>query len=159
MDMYDSVFSPSSVLSEQVARQIFEILPENGPIIVILDKDGNSWPSNSEEYTRLNLSASYLKELCGKINDGHEPVVTQVEQCTIIGAQLATKKTNCGYVIIIIPQYNPESALVNIDLIEIVINQVNLIARLVEKNNLLYELQMRQHSLSGDLEQGSSVFN
>jgi hypothetical protein len=55
-------------------------------------------------------------------------------------------------VIVALPQYSPESTLINIDLIEIVLNQISLIAKLVEKNNLLYELQMKQFSVYGQTE-------
>jgi hypothetical protein len=61
-------------------------------------------------------------------------------------SQLITDKTNCGYVIIVLPGYSMESTLVNINLVEILLVQIGLIARLIEKNNLLYELQMKQFS-------------
>jgi hypothetical protein len=157
MDMYDSVFSPASVLSEQVARQIFEILPESGLIMVILDREGNSWPSNSDEYSKLNLSEAFLKGLCEKINDGQEPVVTQLERCSIVAAQLVTKRTNCGYIIMALSKSSVEAA-DNFDLIKVLLNQANLIAKLIEKNNLLYELQMRQHAAAGG-QQGPAGFN
>ncbi|HEW79874.1 MAG TPA: hypothetical protein ENH34_07935 [Phycisphaerales bacterium] len=147
MDMYDPLFSPSCVLNEQIARQIFDILPEQNLVMVIMDRDRNYWPSNSEEFSKLNISESFLRELCVKIDDGAEPVVTDINDCSIIAAQLATERTNCGYVIIALPQYSPESTLINIDLIETLLNQVGLIAKLIEKNNLLYELQMKQFSM------------
>lgn len=152
MEMYDSMFSPSYVLNEQVARQIFDILPEQGPIVVIMDRDGNFWPSNSEEFSKLNINESFLRELCAKVDDGAEPVITQANDASITAAQLATERTNCGYVIIVLPRYNSASTLINIDLIEILLNQIALIARLVEKNNLLYELQMRHYSTYGKSE-------
>jgi hypothetical protein len=154
--MYDSLFSPSCVLNEQIARQIFDILPEQGLIMVIIDRDGNCWPSNSENFSTLNISESFLKELCAKIDDGAEPVVTQADDFSIIATQLATEQTNCGYVIIALPQYSPESTLINIDLIEILLNQTGLIAKLIEKNNLLHELQMKQFSLYGQCETASN---
>ncbi len=144
MNMYDSLLSPACVLNEQIARQIFDILPEGGPVMLIMDKDGNCWPSNSEKFAKLNIGESFLREVCAKIDDGTEPVVTQKNDCSVIAAQLATERTNCGYVIVALPQYSPESALVNIDLIEILLSQINLIAMLIEKNNLLYELQIKQ---------------
>ena len=147
MNMYGSLISASCILNEQVARQVFEILPESGPIMVIMDRDHNCWPSNSEEFSKLNISELFLRELCAKIDDGTEPVITHTNDSSIIAAQLATEQTNCGYVIIALPQYNPESTMVNIDLIETLLNQTSLIARLIEKNDLLYELQMRQSSL------------
>ena len=146
MDIYESLFPAGCVLNEQIARQIFDILPERGPVIVIMDGDGHCWPSDSEKFSNLNISESFLRELCAKIDDGAEPVVTQANDCSIIAAQLATEQTKCGYVVIALPQYSPESTLVNIDLIEILLNQIGLIAKLIEKNNLLYELQMKQFS-------------
>ena len=156
MDMYDSLFSASCVLNEQVARQIFEILPEEGPIMLIIDREGHSWPSNTEKFSELNISESFLKEMCEKIDDGDEPIVSQVDNNSIIAAQLTTERTNCGYVIFALPQYVPESALANIDLITILINQVNLIAKLIENNSLLYEFQMKQMSIYGQPEAGSN---
>ncbi len=148
MNMYDSLFSPGAALSEQIARQIFETIPDEGPIVAILDKNGNCWPSNSEKFSKLNINGTFLAELCAKIDDGAEPLVTQINECSIIAAQLATERTNCGYVIIALPQYSPESTLINVDLIDIVINQIGLIAKLIEKNNLLYELQIKHLSMS-----------
>ncbi len=146
MDIGDWLVSPNCALNEQIARQVFDILPERGPIMVIMDSEDHCWVSNSERFSKLNISDSFLKELCAKIDDGAEPVVTQVDECSIVVAQLATEQTGCGYVIIVLPQYSSESTLVNIDLIEIILNQAGLIAGLIENNNILRELQMKQLS-------------
>ena len=90
--------------------------------------------------------------VCAKIDDGAEPVLTQIKDCSIVAAQLATERSNCGYVIIALPQYSPESTLINIDLIEILLSQLNLIVKLIEKNNLLYEVQMKHYRLCGQSE-------
>jgi hypothetical protein len=74
----------------------------------------------------------------------------------VVVAQLATERTKCGYVMIALSQYSPESTLANIDLVEVLLNQIGLVARLVEKNNLLYELQMKQFSVYS---QGEAVSN
>lgn len=152
MDMYESLFSPGFMLTEQIAKQIFEVLPEGRATIVFMDRDGNSWPSDPEEFARLNISESFLKELCAKIDDGAEPVVTGTDDCSVIAAQLATERSNCGYVIIALPQYSPESVLINIDLVEMLLNQIGLIAKLIEKNNLLYEVQMKHYRVCGQSE-------
>lgn len=144
MDVYSPLFYPDCELNEQIARQLSDIMPENGPVMAILDRDGNCWASDSEKFSELNIAESLLKELCGKIDDGDEPIVTQVNDFSIVAAQLATEKSNCGYVIIALPKYSPESTLINIDLIEILLNQIGLIAALIEKNTSLYKLQSRQ---------------
>lgn len=145
MNLHESLSSQSFMLNEQIARQVFEVLPEQGPILLIIDRNGHSWPSDSEKFAKLNMSESFLKELCAKIDDGVEPVVTQINDCSIVAAQLATERSNCGYVIMALPQYNPESTLINIDLIEILLSQFSLIAKLIEKNNILYETQMKHY--------------
>jgi hypothetical protein len=147
MEMYDSLFSSGCQLNEQLARQIFEILPEQGPIMVIIAKDGHCWPSDSDRFSNLNVSEQLLRDICEKIDDGSEPLISQADDFSIVAAQLATEQNNWGYVVIILPKYSPESTLANIDLIEILLSQIGLIAKLIEKNNHLYELQTKQFSL------------
>ena len=60
MDIYELLCSGGFELTEQIARQIFEVLPERGPVIVIMDSEGNNWPSDAEEFAKLNISESFL---------------------------------------------------------------------------------------------------
>jgi len=147
MDIFDSMFSKSSVLSEQLVPQIFDILPEDGPFMVIMDSEGNLWSSSEEEFSKLSIDVSFLKELRARVDDGMEPVTTQVENISVTAAQLVTEQNNYGYVFIVLPQYSPELTLINIDLIEALLNQTALITDLVEKNNQLLELQLKLDSL------------
>ena len=147
MGIYKSLSSPGFMLTEQIVERIFEILPERGPLIVIMDTNGNSRPSDPEKFAGLNISESMLKEVCVTIDDGAEPVITSLNDCSIVAGQLATEQSNYGYIFVVLPQYSPESTLLNIDLIETLLNQIGLIARLIEKNNCHYELQMKQYSL------------
>jgi hypothetical protein len=156
MNTSNSLLSPVAALNEQIARQIFDLLPERGPVMIIMDREGHCWPSDSEQFSKLNISKAFLKELCDKIDDGTEPIVTQANDCSVVAAQLATEHTNCGYVLLAMPQYSPGATLVNIDLVEIVLGQISLIAKLIEKNNLLYELQMKQLSVYGSSETPSN---
>ena len=156
MGMYGQLLSQSCLLNEQVARQVFDILPDNGPIMAIVDRDGNYWPSDSEKFTRLNISESFLRELCAKIDDGTDPVTTQVNDYSIVATQLTTEQTHCGYVLIALPQSGPCSAPANIELIEILLDQVGLVAKLIEKNNTLYELQLKRLTTFNKREAGSN---
>jgi hypothetical protein len=137
MDTCDAAFSATRMLNEQIARQVFDVLPERGPILVIMDRDGNCWPSDSEEFAKLNLNDTLLRDLRAKVDDGAEPVITQVGDTSVTIAQLTTDRTNCGYLVIALPRYGPESTLTNIDLVEALLSQITLIARLVEKGSLL----------------------
>ena len=156
MNLHESVLSPGFVLNEQIARQVFEFLPEQGMILLITDKNGHSWPSDSDEYAKLNISEQFLKELCAKIDDGVEPVVTQIDDCSIVAAQLATERSNYGYVIIALPLNGQEPTLININLLEMLLGQFSLIAKLIEKNNLLYEVQMKHYRMCSQSEIASN---
>ncbi len=144
MDTFGSVYSKGCVLNEQIARQIFDILPEDGPVMIIVSRKGNYWPSDAEGFAKLGITDGFLKELCAKVDDGVEPIITQVNECSIIATALATERTDSGYIILSLTHYSPESTLANITIIEIMISQVGLIAHLIEQNNLLHERQMRQ---------------
>lgn len=146
MDIYNSMFSQTFVFNEQIATQIFDTIPEDGPIVLIVDSNGNIWPSDSEQFHSLNIGESFLRELGYKIDDGFEPVIAQENDCTFVASQLSTDKKNCGYVVIALPEDTPESVLANINIIEILFNQFSLIARLIEKNNHFYEVQAKRHT-------------
>lgn len=149
MNIYESLSCPTFKLNEQIARQVFDTIPEGGPLVLIMDRNGNQWPSNSEELAKLNLNESFLGELCAKIDDGDEPIVTQIHEYSIIATGLATDKSDCGCVLIAVPQFSPESTFGHIDLIEMLLNQFSVIAKLIEKNNNLYEVQLK-HYRAGD---------
>ena len=152
MNISQSLSSPGFMLTGQITRQIFEVLPERGPLLIIMDTNGNSQPSEPEEFAKLNISESFLKEICISIDDGAEPVITSSNDCSIVAGQLATEDSNYGYVFVVLPQYNPESTLLHIDLIEMLLNQIGLIARLIEKNNFHYEVQMKHYQTCGQSE-------
>lgn len=137
MDLCSTTTSDTPILTELIAREVFDVLPERGPVVVIMDRDGGCWASHPEEFAVLGISEALLKDLRNKVDDGAEPVITQVGETSVTFAQLATDQTNCGYVVVALAQYSPESALTHIDLVEALLNQITLIARLVEKTSVL----------------------
>jgi hypothetical protein len=146
MDLCNTKTSDTHTLTEQIAQEVFEMLPERGPILVIMDREGNYWSSHPEEFAVLGIEESVLRDLRGKVDDGAEPVITQIGETSVTIAQLATEQTNCGYVIVALPRYTPESTLNNIDLVEAMLSQISLIARLVEKTRVLTHGHMNHYS-------------
>ncbi|MFA5239196.1 MAG: hypothetical protein WC476_05740 [Phycisphaerae bacterium] len=155
MDVKDWLVS-QNVLNEQITKEIFDILPESGPIMVVMDRYGRRQVSDPEKFSRLNIRDSFWRELCAKIDDGAEPVTTQTDGCSVAAAELVTEQTKFGYVIIILPQHKSESTLTNIDLIETILNQACLIAGLIENNHHLCELQMKFFSSYAQSETSSN---
>ena len=144
MEILGQMGSPACLLNEQIARRIFDILPEDGPVMIIVSKKGDYWPSSSDGFAKLGITDDFLKDLCSKVDDGDEPIVTQVSDFSVVATALVTERTNCGYVILALPHYSPESTLANFTLIEILLSEVGLIAHLIEQNNSLYQHQMSQ---------------
>ena len=152
MAMYDAVFSPSYALNERIAGVIFEVLPECGLLAAILDREGNCWSSDPEGFEKLNLNEALLCDLQAKVDDGAEPAATQVGDVSVTMAQLATERTNCGYLLLAVSRYGSEAMPAGFDMIETIINLVTLAARLVEKHSLLDEAQMKCYSVYGTAE-------
>jgi len=137
MDTYDTMFSASYILNERIARQIFEVLPERAPVVAIVDRQGNCWPSDSEEFARVNLDETILEDLRAKVDDGVEPVVAHLADVTVTAMQLATEQTNCGYVVVALPRTGTKPSAAETDLLETLLSQITLVARLIETNSLL----------------------
>jgi hypothetical protein len=142
MDMCNTESSASDVLSEQVARQVFESLPEQGVIVAIVGPDGTRRPSDPEEFARLGLDESAIAELRVRVDDGAEPVTTRIGDASIAMAQLTGEHVNLGYVIVAVPRYGAKSSGSDISLVEALLGQISLVARLVEKNALLGAAQI-----------------
>jgi hypothetical protein len=122
---------------------VFEIISELGPLVVIMDGEGNCWPSDSERFAKLNLSAEWIGNFRSKIGDGIEPVVSHIGNHGIVGSQLAIGRGKCGYVLMAMEEAGPESILAKMELIEMILGQFNLIAGLIEKCNSLYQTQAK----------------
>ena len=142
MDICDAPVSTTRALTEQIARQLFDVLPERGPVLLIMARDGHCWSSDAEELARLALDPVLLKDPRAKVDDGAEPVVTRIGDTSGTVAQLATDRTNCGYVVVALPKCGAEPTVPHIDLVEVLVNQIALIARLIEQANTIARTQV-----------------
>ncbi len=152
MEMYDAMFSANYALNGRIASQVFEGLPECSPVMAILDRDGNCWPSDAEAFDRLNLSEALLSDLQVKVDDGAEPATTQAGDVSVTMVQLATEHTNCGYLLIAACRTGSDSTPAGFDMIETLVSLITLVAGLIEKEGLLGEAQMRCYSVYGTAE-------
>jgi hypothetical protein len=149
MAIYDTVFSPDYALNERIARAVFEVFPECGLLVAILDREGNCWSSDPEAFGKLNLTEGLLCDLQAKVDDGAEPTATQVGDASVTMAQLATEHTNCGYLLLAISRCGQESIPVSFDMVEAIVGLITLVAGFVEKEGLLGEAQMKFLSVYG----------
>jgi hypothetical protein len=142
MDMCNTKLTAGDVLGEQVAHQVFDSLPEQGVVAAIVGPDGTCRTSDSEEFARLGLDEAAVAELRARVDDGAEPVTTRVGDASIAMAQLAGEHVKLGYIIVGVPRCSAKSASSDISLLEALLGQISLVARLIEKNGLLVAAQV-----------------
>lgn len=146
MNIYDSLFSSSDMLNEQVAGELGEFMLAEGAFVTILDSEGNYWISGRERFSQFLPEGKQLKQTLAKLDDGFDPVIDQTAGCGFVVTQLSTERINCGYLFLVLPGYTAETTLANIEVIELLLGQVEVIARLIEKNNQLHHLQLKHLS-------------
>jgi hypothetical protein len=142
MDACNTTVSASHVLSEQIGRQIFDALPEDGITMVIIGRDGTRWMSDSDAFARLGLDDTMIAELRARVDDGVEPVVMRVNDASIMMAQLRTEHTDCGYALVVLSRGAGKPVAPDISLLETCLGQMTLVARLTEENRQLMSLRM-----------------
>ena len=147
MDIYDSLFSSNHVLNEQIARELFAIMPEQGVFAAIADDRGNFWPSDEGKFRQILSDRASLDHMFSRVDDGQEPVIGQIMDFGVAVSQLATERLHCGYLVLAFEKSTYQSTLANINLIEMLVNQVTLIAQLIDKNNQLHHGELKRLSL------------
>ncbi len=147
MDTRNRGISTHSAVNDQIAREVFDALPERGPIVVLMDRAGHCWSSHPQEYAKLNISPALVADLRAKVDDGAEPIFTHTQDTSLTMAQLPTENPGCGYVLIAIPRCRSELTQTHIDLIESLLSQIALVAVLTEHNHLLKERQASYHGV------------
>ncbi|MCK4998018.1 MAG: hypothetical protein KAS23_00735 [Anaerohalosphaera sp.] len=139
MNIFDSYSTPSHVLNGHIAKELFSIAPEQGVIIAIADEtSGKFWSSNDFGFRQVLSDRRKLEQMFARVDDGCDHVLAQISDFAVAVSQLSTKHTNCGYIVIALEKTNCQSALLRMELIEMIIGQANLIAGLIETNNTLY---------------------
>ncbi|HSV27386.1 MAG TPA: hypothetical protein VLH60_05785 [Sedimentisphaerales bacterium] len=132
MNLFDAISTSSDIVTGRIASQIFSVLPEDGPGIAIIDRHGHRYTSEPELLGGHGISDEKVRDVCSRVDDGYEPVIAGSEGTTLICTHLSTDRCNYGYVILVMDGYCPVAAVANMPLVEMVLAQLTLIARLME---------------------------
>jgi len=141
-ELYKSLLSGADTLTEQLKGQLFGMTELEGPVLILVD-ERSQWCANHPSRTSfLSEHPELLQAMCGQIDDGDDPCVYEVEDGCVVGTQLATETTHCGYFLIFLPGYRGQMVQANMDLFDLLLGQTQLICQLIEKNNQLHHLQL-----------------
>ena len=148
MDTYELECLSPSMLNHQIASVVFSCLPEDGPLAVILDGRGQCWPSDAEKYSITFSQNHALESFIARIDDGADPVIGDINGTTVVAGELATKNGHCGYIVFALDGYTHQSTIDNIDLVNTILSLISITGELIEKNNHMQAVQMRNLNYS-----------
>lgn len=141
--IYKGLFDSSELLIDQIRGQLFSLVGSEGPALVVVDTDRRLKTSHPGRMGfLLGDNERLLDEMCSRLDDGEDPLVIKVKGGCLAACQLATERTHCGYLLVFLEDYTPETAGANMRLIELILSQAQLICELVEKNNQLHHLRL-----------------
>ena len=140
--LYKSLFSGNEMLSEQLVRQLFELSVPDGPVMIYANDKREHQATDSVRAGFLHEEPERLGAICDQIDDGDGPCLCVLEGGCVVGTQLATERTHCGYFLLYLPEYAGQTAQANMDILELVLGQAQLVCELIEKNNQLHHLQL-----------------
>lgn len=137
-ELYKSLLSGANMLTEQLKGHLFEMTELEGPVLILVDEQYRHCANHPSRVSFLSETPETLSTICRQIDDGYEPCTFEIEGGCVVGAQLATETTHCGYFLIFLPGYRSQAVQANMDLFELLLAQTQLICQLIEKNNRLH---------------------
>ncbi len=147
-ELYKSLLTGPELLAEQFVSQMFELAGQDGTVLIFTDGRGKVSANHASRAAFLHDDPDRLTSICHQIDDGDDPCVCKVEGGCVVGTQLATENSHCGYFLIFLPGYTTQTVYANMDLIELTLSQAQWICQLIEKNNQLHHMQLHHLSKS-----------
>lgn len=141
--LYKDIFDSPDLLLDQVRGHLFSLLGSEGPTLAVVGMDRQLKTNHPGRIGILMADEGRLvTSLCNRLDDGEDPLVIKVKNGCIAACSLTTEHAQCGYLMIALEGYTPETAGANMPLIEMMLAQAQLTCELVEKNNQLHQSRL-----------------
>ncbi len=109
---------------DRIARTVLESFEETEIVVAIVDREGCYVSNQTDVFETVFSDPRMLDEICRKIDDGCEPVITQMDGFLAAGASI----NDVGYSILLVPNYSADKAAAYYDFIEIVLSQIGVLS-------------------------------
>lgn len=123
----------------QIAQAVFGSFADTDIVLGILNHNGSYVSNKLDIFERVFADQRLLDELCRRVDDGQEPVFSQINEYFIAASGLsccgASRREGIGYAVMLLPAESFKS----LDFIEVVLEQFSTIAGLIEENQRLRE--------------------
>jgi hypothetical protein len=121
------------MIINQIAHMIFDSFQDTGIVLAILNRNKSYVSNKLEIFEKVFTEQKLLESLCCKIDDGCEPLMTQIGEYLVAAESLG----DIGYVVILLPRCDFKESSEYLGLIEIILEQFSVLAGLVEQNQQL----------------------
>ncbi|OQA03942.1 MAG: hypothetical protein BWY69_00169 [Planctomycetes bacterium ADurb.Bin401] len=101
-----------------------ESFEESEIILAIVDREGCYVSSQIDKFEEVFSDPQMIDEICVKIDDGCEPLTTEMQGYFAAGAAI----DSVGYSILLVPGYTPDKMAAYSDFAEIVMSQIGMLA-------------------------------
>ena len=125
------------MIINRIASMVFDSFEGTDFIVAILGRTGSYVASKLDVFESVFADQRILDELCRRIDDGHEPLITHIDSYLLAASALTSGFDNIGYVVILLPVDTSEKSIDCLDFLEIILNQCSLLAGLVDQNQQL----------------------
>ena len=149
--LYQSLLSSSQTLLGQLGRLALAEQADFGPFWVLLDDRRAVCVGDEQRLAELVSDIETLHPFCTQVDDGLEMAICPADDGVVAIGQLGTARSHCGYVLLGLPGYTADTAHANAGMIEMLLGQMNLLADVVEKNNLFHQEHLSRLSKQSPL--------
>ncbi len=136
---------------KKIARTVFDSFQNSDIILTILDRGGSYVSNKVEVFEQVFSRQELLANLCGRIDDGCEPLIAQIGDYSVAATGFSANGSFGGYAVMLLPGCNLEKAVGCTDFIEIILSQIALLAeRAVQDSQipgLNYQAQLQTESV------------
>ena len=117
---------------ERLIKVLGSCLPEDGMDLILIDRGQLCWTSDPITYDTLIEGTPILADMISRIDDGDEPTLTRVGDVYLVGVHLWTSRCDHGYAMLVLSSVDYDSLLQNWSFVEVVLNQMQCIAGLLD---------------------------
>ncbi|MGB8226589.1 MAG: hypothetical protein WCE45_06985 [Sedimentisphaerales bacterium] len=119
----------------QIAQSVFGSFADTDIVLAILNHNGSYVSNKLDIFERVFADQRLLDELCRRVDDGQEPLFSQIDSYFIAASGLSCGFEGIGYAVMLLPA----ESFISVDFIEIILEQFSTIAGLIEENQQLRE--------------------
>jgi len=142
-------FMQYSQVNEHIAELLVEAIGKDGPLLVVVDRQGNSWSNDTLKFTQV-LSEETIAQIASRIDDGCDPVISSCEDSSFYATELMADQFSCGYLIISFCGMKEVDILENIDIIEGISSLANVVASLTRRQSFAASYWLSEGNVDSD---------